>query len=35
MFYLGDKIMSAYTKEQYEVIDIGLMYPELTPTSAL
>jgi elongation factor 4 len=31
----GDKIMSAYTKEQYEVIDIGLMYPEQTPTGAL
>jgi len=27
--------VSAYAKEQYEVLDIGLMYPEQTPTGAL
>ncbi|HBS48503.1 TPA: elongation factor 4 [Candidatus Dependentiae bacterium] len=31
----GDFIVSANTDQEYEVLDIGLMYPELTPTGAL
>lgn len=31
----GDKIVSAHTGQDYEVLDIGLMYPEPQPTGAL
>jgi len=31
----GDEIVSFYTGEKYEVLDIGLMYPEPSPTGAL
>ncbi|MBA0587059.1 hypothetical protein Gorai_000195 [Gossypium raimondii] len=31
----GDKISSAATGQAYEVLDIGIMHPELTPTGAL
>jgi len=31
----GDKITAAHTKRGYEAIDIGLMYPEPTPTNIL
>jgi len=31
----GDKITSAHSDQEYEVLDIGLMYPELFPTGAL
>lgn len=31
----GDKIASANTGEQYEVLDIGLMYPDPVPTNSL
>jgi elongation factor 4 len=31
----GDKIMSANTNEEYEVLDIGIMYPELFSTGSL
>ncbi|MBA0712398.1 hypothetical protein Golax_011502 [Gossypium laxum] len=31
----GDKISSAATGQAYEVLDIGIMHPELTPTGVL
>ncbi|MBU1008265.1 translation elongation factor 4 [Candidatus Dependentiae bacterium] len=31
----GDKIVAAHTGRGYEVLDIGLMYPEPTPTDVL
>lgn len=31
----GDKISSAATGQSYEVLDIGIMHPELTPTGIL
>ena len=31
----GDQIVSAYTERSYEVLDVGLMYPEPVPTGAL
>jgi translation elongation factor EF-4 len=31
----GDKIESAVTRQRYEVMDIGILYPELTPTGIL
>jgi GTP-binding protein LepA len=31
----GDKVQSAHTGKSYEVMDIGIMYPEETPTGAL
>jgi elongation factor 4 len=31
----GDKIEAASTQQQYEILDIGLMYPEPTPTDVL
>lgn len=31
----GDKIISAYTGEQYEVLDLGLMYPDPVATKTL
>jgi len=31
----GDKISSAHTGRNYEVLDLGIMYPELTPMAAL
>ncbi len=31
----GDKIISAHTGQDYEILDIGLMYPEPYPTTAL
>lgn len=32
---LGDKIASCHTRKRYEVIDLGLMHPEETPTETL
>lgn len=32
---LGDKIMSCHTRKKYEVMEVGIMYPEETPTTAL
>lgn len=34
-FCLGDKISSAHTGLTYEVSELGIMYPEQTPTPAL
>lgn len=31
----GDKIMSCHTRKKYEVMEVGIMYPEETPTTAL
>ncbi|XP_058187357.1 translation factor GUF1 homolog, mitochondrial [Rhododendron vialii] len=31
----GDKISSAATGQSYEVLDVGIMHPELTPTGVL
>lgn len=31
----GDKITSAATSQVYEVLDVGIMHPELTPTGVL
>ncbi|MCO5606322.1 hypothetical protein L7F22_060509 [Adiantum nelumboides] len=31
----GDKITSASTRQNYEVMDVGIMHPELTPTGLL
>ncbi|GJE96452.1 elongation factor 4 [Phanerochaete sordida] len=31
----GDKITSCYTRKRYEVVDLGIMYPEETPTTTL
>ncbi|XWS44266.1 hypothetical protein CRYUN_Cryun15aG0030000 [Craigia yunnanensis] len=31
----GDKILSAATGQAYEVLDVGIMHPELTPTGVL
>lgn len=31
----GDKISSASTGQSYEVLDVGIMHPELTPTGVL
>ncbi|KAI0819081.1 GTP-binding protein lepa [Irpex lacteus] len=31
----GDKIMSCHTRKKYEVIDLGIMYPEEVPTTSL
>ena len=31
----GDKIESAATRQSYEVMDVGILYPELTPTGML
>lgn len=31
----GDKIASAATSRAYEVLDVGIMHPELTPTGVL
>ncbi|KAF5725336.1 putative GTP-binding protein lepA [Tripterygium wilfordii] len=31
----GDKIASAATGQSYEVLDVGIMHPELTPTGVL
>jgi translation factor GUF1, mitochondrial len=31
----GDRVCSAYTGQEYEVLDLGLMYPDPHPTNAL
>ncbi|KAI9219780.1 P-loop containing nucleoside triphosphate hydrolase protein [Blastocladiella britannica] len=31
----GDKIISCHSNKRYEVLDIGIMHPEITPTGAL
>ena len=31
----GDIITSAYSQQSYEILEIGIMYPELTPTDKL
>ena len=31
----GDDIMSAYSKQSYEVMDVGIMYPGEVSTGAL
>jgi translation elongation factor EF-4 len=31
----GDKIESAATRQSYEIMDVGILYPELTPTGIL
>ncbi len=31
----GDLIASAFTKKDYEILEIGIMYPDLTPTDEL
>ncbi|KAI5341019.1 hypothetical protein L3X38_020293 [Prunus dulcis] len=31
----GDKVLSAATGQAYEILDIGVMHPELTPTGVL
>ncbi|EKM55059.1 uncharacterized protein PHACADRAFT_119997 [Phanerochaete carnosa HHB-10118-sp] len=31
----GDKIMSCYTRKKYEVVELGIMHPEETPTTTL
>ena len=31
----GDDIMSAYTQQGYEVMDVGIMYPGEVSTGAL
>ena len=31
----GDEIMSAYSKQRYEVLDVGIMYPGEVSTGAL
>lgn len=33
--FKGNKIIAASTNQEYEILDIGLMYPEPTPTDAL
>jgi translation factor GUF1, mitochondrial len=35
VFILGDKISSCHTKKKYEVLDVGIMYPDETPTGTL
>lgn len=35
MLRKGDKIASASTRQSYEVMDVGIMHPELTPTGLL
>ena len=31
----GDDVMSAYTQQSYEVMDVGIMYPGEVSTGAL
>ncbi|KAI0086141.1 P-loop containing nucleoside triphosphate hydrolase protein [Irpex rosettiformis] len=31
----GDKIMSCHTRKKYEVVEVGIMYPEEVPTASL
>ena len=35
MMISGDDIMSAYTQQSYEVMDVGIMYPGEVSTGAL
>ncbi|XP_041008352.1 translation factor GUF1 homolog, mitochondrial [Juglans microcarpa x Juglans regia] len=35
MLHKGDKISSVATGQAYEVLDVGIMHPELTPTGVL
>lgn len=35
LFFIGDEIMSAHTKQTYEVVDVGIMYPGEVYTDAL
>ena len=34
-FDLGDKIASCYSRKKYEIMELGLMYPEEVPTKTL